>query len=273
MTQTGAIVGTVQYLSPEQAEGHPVDRRADLYSAGIVLYELLTGPACRSTARRRSRSRSSTINELPGPAAASCEPGIPPALEAVVLRALEKDPARRYQSAEEFIAALEQRAPRADPPGRAGADARRAVGRRGRAARSRWWIWALVAARGGRDRRRRVLPARRQPRRRCRTSSAATAERGRRRSSSARGLEVAFVTRESDDVPRDEVISQDPEAGDGGARGHDGHAWSISGRHGRGAGARGRGRVARGRRSRRCATPASRSRSRRRSPTTCPRAT
>src|SRR5215218_3046667 len=106
MTETGAIVGTVQYLSPEQAHGHPVDRRTDLYSAGIVLYELLTGhvpfdgEAPVSIALKH-------VNERPVPPG-QLRPGIPPALEAVVLRALEKDPNLRYQSAEEFIAALEQ---------------------------------------------------------------------------------------------------------------------------------------------------------------------
>ena len=106
MTQTGAIVGTMQYLSPEQAEGQPVDRRADLYSVGVVLYELLTGrvpfegEAPISIALKH-------INELPVPPG-QLRPGLPPALEAVVMRALEKDPARRFQSAEEFIAALER---------------------------------------------------------------------------------------------------------------------------------------------------------------------
>src|SRR3954454_118737 len=97
MTQTGAIVGTMQYLSPEQAEGRPVDRRADLYSAGIVLYELLTGrvpfdgEAPISIAIKH-------INERPVPPG-QLRPGLPPALETVVLRALEKDPALRFQSA------------------------------------------------------------------------------------------------------------------------------------------------------------------------------
>src|SRR4051812_40835026 len=106
MTQAGAMIGTVQYLSPEQANGFPVDRRSDLYSTGIVLYELLTGnvpfdgEAPISIALKH-------VNELPVPPG-QLQPGISPALEAVVLRALEKDPNRRYQTAEEFIAALEQ---------------------------------------------------------------------------------------------------------------------------------------------------------------------
>src|SRR4051794_4344216 len=98
MTQTGAMVGTVQYLSPEQAQGLPVDRRSDLYSAGIVLYELLTGrvpfdgEAPVATALKH-------VSERPVPPG-QLRPGIPPALEAVVLHALEKDPALRFQTAE-----------------------------------------------------------------------------------------------------------------------------------------------------------------------------
>src|SRR3954453_22800952 len=100
MTQAGAIIGTMQYLSPEQFEGPPVDRRADLYSVGIVLYELLTGQvpfdgeAPISIAIKQINERPVPPNQL--------RPGLAPALEAVVLRALEKDPALRYQSAEEF---------------------------------------------------------------------------------------------------------------------------------------------------------------------------
>src|SRR3954452_18971344 len=144
MTQAGAIIGTMQYLSPEQAEGHPVDRRADLYSVGIVLYELLTGrvpfdgEAPISIAIKQ-------INERPVPPG-QLRPGIPPALEDVVLRALEKDPALRYQSAEEFIAALEaaRRAPARQvvmepTPGEPWDEFEEAE------RRSRWWIWALVA--------------------------------------------------------------------------------------------------------------------------------
>ena len=140
MTETGAIVGTVQYLSPEQAHGQPVDQRSDLYSAGVVLYELLTGrvpfdgEAPVSIALKH-------VSERPVPPS-QLRPGIPPALEAVVLRALEKDPAYRFQSAEEFIAALENarraptRAGRAEPRRRAEEHGARAGGC-GRSWRSR----------------------------------------------------------------------------------------------------------------------------------------
>src|SRR3954447_21415154 len=138
MTQTGAIVGTMQYLSPEQAEGHPVDRRADLYSVGIVLYELLTGQV-PFDGEAPIAIAIKQINERPVPPG-QLEPGIPPTLEAVVMRALEKDPARRYQSAEEFIAALEAalRAPTRQIIAEPAAEWVEEE------PRSRWWIWALV---------------------------------------------------------------------------------------------------------------------------------
>ena len=210
MTQTGAIVGTVQYLSPEQAEGHPVDRRADLYSAGIVLYELLTGQVPFDGEAPISIAIKQ-INEPPVPPR-QLEPGIPPALEDVVLRALEKDPGRRFQSAEEFVAALERarHAPARpvvlDPtPGEPWVDEEEPK-------RTRWWIWALallaVAAIGVGAY---LLLAG--------TKVTVPNLVGRQADEvdpilERRGLEVAFVPRESDDVPRDEVISQDPVAGE-----------------------------------------------------------
>jgi beta-lactam-binding protein with PASTA domain/predicted Ser/Thr protein kinase len=105
MTQTGSIMGTAQYLSPEQAQGHAVSAASDLYSIGIMLYELLTGrvPFEGESAITIALKQ---VNEAPVPPSAY-NAAVTPELEAVVLRALEKDPARRFGDADEFIAALE----------------------------------------------------------------------------------------------------------------------------------------------------------------------
>ena len=105
MTETGSIMGTAQYLSPEQAQGHAVTERSDLYAIGVLLYELLTGrvPFDGEAAVTIALKQ---VQEEPVPPG-QVNAAVPPALEAVVLRALEKDPARRFADADEFIAALE----------------------------------------------------------------------------------------------------------------------------------------------------------------------
>jgi serine/threonine-protein kinase len=110
MTQTGSIMGTAQYLSPEQAQGHAVNARSDLYSIGIVLYELLTGrvPFDAESAVTIALKQVSEQPVRPS----ELNPSVTPELEAVVLRALAKDPAARFADADEFIAALEAAASR-----------------------------------------------------------------------------------------------------------------------------------------------------------------
>ena len=106
MTETGSIMGTAQYLSPEQAQGKPVDHRSDLYSIGIMLYEMLAGrvPFTGDSAVAIALKH---VNDVPQPLS-QLRPDIHPVLEAAVMRAIAKDPAHRYQSADEFIAALEE---------------------------------------------------------------------------------------------------------------------------------------------------------------------
>ena len=105
MTETGSIMGTAQYLSPEQAQGHPVDARADLYSIGIVLYELLTG-APPFDAESAVTIALKQVSEDPVPPML-LNPAVPRGLDAVVLRALRKEPSDRFQDADAFMAALE----------------------------------------------------------------------------------------------------------------------------------------------------------------------
>jgi eukaryotic-like serine/threonine-protein kinase len=106
MTEAGSIVGTAQYLSPEQAHGNAVDQRSDLYSLGVVLYELLTGvaPFQGDTPVEIAMKHLSQAAEPPS----ALRPDIPHELDWVVMRALAKDPGERYQSAEEMDADLER---------------------------------------------------------------------------------------------------------------------------------------------------------------------
>ncbi|MEU5050703.1 Stk1 family PASTA domain-containing Ser/Thr kinase [Streptomyces sp. NPDC021096] len=105
MTQTAAVIGTAQYLSPEQAKGEQVDARSDLYSTGCLLYELLTvrppfvGDSPVAVAYQH-------VREEPNPPSIH-DPEITPEMDAIVLKALTKDPDYRYQSADEMRADIE----------------------------------------------------------------------------------------------------------------------------------------------------------------------
>jgi len=118
MTLTGSIMGTAQYLSPEQAQGQSVSETSDLYAVGIVLYELLNGvvPFDGETAVTIALKQVSA--EPPRPSLLN--PAVSPELDAVVARALAKSPLERFADAAEFIAALEQAraqlVPGASPP-------------------------------------------------------------------------------------------------------------------------------------------------------------
>jgi eukaryotic-like serine/threonine-protein kinase len=100
MTEAGSIVGTAQYLSPEQARGAAVDQRSDVYSVGVVLYELLTGklPFTGETPLEIAMKH---LSEVPKPPS-ELRREIPADLDMVVLRALAKDPEDRYESAQEM---------------------------------------------------------------------------------------------------------------------------------------------------------------------------
>ena len=100
LTQTGSVMGTATYFSPEQAQGYPVDPRSDVYSLGVVLYEMAAGRAPFSGDSPVSIAYKH-VKEAP-PLPSQLNPAVPPALEAVIMKALAKDPAGRYQSAEEM---------------------------------------------------------------------------------------------------------------------------------------------------------------------------
>ena len=104
MTETGSIMGTAQYLSPEQAQGHAVGATADIYSIGVMLYEMLCGrlpfegESAVSVALKHLSEAPTPISQL--------RPDVNPALESVVMAALAKDPANRWQTAEDFAEGL-----------------------------------------------------------------------------------------------------------------------------------------------------------------------
>jgi len=127
ITEEGSVMGTVHYLSPEQAQGYEVSPQSDLYSIGVILYECLTGrvPFDGDTAVAVTLQQ---LREDPVPPS-SWNPAVSPALDAVVLRALAREPYERFPDADSFIAALD--AAEADPGEPVQEE-------------KKWWKWALV---------------------------------------------------------------------------------------------------------------------------------
>ncbi len=112
LTQIGSILGTAKYVAPEQVEGHLVDARSDIYSVGVVLYEMICERVPFQGANDLQTAMLHVRAEVPPPR--SVRAGIPRSLELVVLRALQKDPGKRFASADELASALRSLDMRAD---------------------------------------------------------------------------------------------------------------------------------------------------------------
>ncbi len=130
LTQSGAVMGTPQYMSPEQVSGLPADARSDIFSAGAVMYELFTGQSAFG-GQSAAVVRLLILHDTPRPMG-EVVPGFPDTLAAIVAKAMDKDRSRRYQDMEALAADLREwerdRAAPGDPddlrsPGRAQADA------------------------------------------------------------------------------------------------------------------------------------------------------
>ena len=105
-TRLGSIVGTVEYMAPEQAQGKPVDHRADIYALGLMLYDMLVGREHRKRGARNALEELRARMAEPLPSVRSIDPAIPEGLDSIISRCLEPDPEKRYLKTEDLAADL-----------------------------------------------------------------------------------------------------------------------------------------------------------------------
>ncbi|MGH3367588.1 MAG: Stk1 family PASTA domain-containing Ser/Thr kinase, partial [Nocardioidaceae bacterium] len=237
MTQTAAVVGTAQYLSPEQARGEQVDTRSDIYSTGCLLYELLTGRPPFVGDSPVAVAYQHVREEAPPPS--SIDPEISPDLDAICAKSLAKSTQDRYQSAADMRADIERAlaGQQVDAPAVAGAAAMTAAtsqyagmgsdtaetsavpAEEEQRGRRWWWLWLLLAlalllALLGAIFLPRLLGGEAPPQTTVPTVTGLTLEEAEQRINSA-DLEVGDLTRKPDDqVPAGQVLTQTPPPGE-----------------------------------------------------------